>query len=70
MKTEQPIAARLVSARALCGLFNPPVSERHIRDLKAEGTIPFVQVGGRVFFDPDRVMQALVDHTVQAGGAQ
>jgi excisionase family DNA binding protein len=35
------------------------ISERQLRDWRAEGVIPFLKIGGTILFDPDRVDQAL-----------
>jgi hypothetical protein len=52
-------SGKLVSADKLRGYFNPPLSLRTIRNWQKRRHVPFIKVGGKVFFDPERVMDHL-----------
>lgn len=70
METENAttVRARYVKAEQLRHLFSPPVSLRHIRDLQARRRIPYLKLGGGVWFDPDQVFTTLKTSEVQANG--
>lgn len=51
--------ARRVDAATLAAMFNPPRSERTIRNWQASRMVPFYKVGRAVLFNPDEVFAHL-----------
>jgi len=41
-----------MSARKFAETFDPPVTERTVRNWQRDGTVPHLKVGGRVWFYP------------------
>jgi hypothetical protein len=55
-------SGKLVSAEELRKCFNPPPSLRTIREWQARRAVPFIRIGGKVYFDPERVLDHLRRH--------
>lgn len=50
---------KLVSAEKLRDYFDPPPCLRTIREWQKSRAIPFIKIGNKVYFDPDRVREHL-----------
>jgi len=55
-------SGKLISGEKLRAHFDPPPSLRTVRAWQANRQIPFVKIGNKVYFDPERVKDHLVRH--------
>ncbi len=55
-------SGKLVSAEKLRDYFDPPPSLRTIREWQARKAVPFIKIGGKVYFDPEKVRDHLTRH--------